>query len=435
MIKRLFVILISSLWLAIPLSAQSNKLIRELEGKRGALQKQIAETESILQNTKKDVGSQLNGLAALTGQIEERKRYILAINNDVETIERELVSLNRQLNSLEKDLKEKKKKYEASVQYLYKNKSIEEKLMFIFSAKNLGQTYRRMRYVREYATYQRLQGEEILKKQEQIRKKKAERQQVKAAKEGLLKERENEKAKLEAQEKEKRTLVANLQKKQKGLQSEVNKKRREANQLNARIDRLIAEEIERARKRAAEEARREAAARKKADTNGKGASKTGTAAKPKSEPLDAFTMSKADRELSGSFVANRGKLPMPISGPYIITSRYGQYSVEGLRNVKLDNKGIDIQGKPGAQARAIFDGKVAAVFQLNGLFNVLIRHGNYISVYCNLSSASVKSGDTVSTKQSIGQIFSDGADNGRTVLHFQLRREKEKLNPEPWLNR
>lgn len=435
MIKRLFVILVSSLWLAIPLSAQSNKLIRELEGKRGALQKQIAETESILQNTKKDVGSQLNGLAALTGQIEERKRYILAINNDVETIERELVSLNRQLNSLEKDLKEKKKKYEASVQYLYKNKSIEEKLMFIFSAKNLGQTYRRMRYVREYATYQRLQGEEILKKQEQIRKKKAERQQVKAAKEGLLKECENEKAKLEAQEKEKRTLVANLQKKQKGLQSEVNKKRREANQLNARIDRLIAEEIERARKRAAEEARREAAARKKADTNGKGASKTGTAAKPKSEPLDAFTMSKADRELSGSFVANRGKLPMPISGPYIITSRYGQYSVEGLRNVKLDNKGIDIQGKPGAQARAIFDGKVAAVFQLNGLFNVLIRHGNYISVYCNLSSASVKSGDTVSTKQSIGQIFSDGADNGRTVLHFQLRREKEKLNPEPWLNR
>lgn len=435
MIKRLFVILVSSLWLAIPLSAQSNKLIRELEGKRGALQKQIAETESILQNTKKDVGSQLNGLAALTGQIEERKRYILAINNDVETIERELVSLNRQLNSLVKDLKEKKKKYEASVQYLYKNKSIEEKLMFIFSAKNLGQTYRRMRYVREYATYQRLQGEEILKKQEQIRKKKAERQQVKAAKEGLLKERENEKAKLEAQEKEKRTLVANLQKKQKGLQSEVNKKRREANQLNARIDRLIAEEIERARKRAAEEARREAAARKKADTNGKGASKTGTAAKPKSEPLDAFTMSKADRELSGSFVANRGKLPMPISGPYIITSRYGQYSVEGLRNVKLDNKGIDIQGKPGAQARAIFDGKVAAVFQLNGLFNVLIRHGNYISVYCNLSSASVKSGDTVSTKQSIGQIFSDGADNGRTVLHFQLRREKEKLNPEPWLNR
>lgn len=435
MMKRFFVILVSCLWLAVPLSAQSNKLIRELESKRGALQKQIAESESILKDTKKDVGSQLNSLAALTGQIEERKRYILAINNDVDAIERELNSLERQLRALEKDLKEKKKKYEVSVQYLYKNKSIEEKLMFIFSAKNLGQTYRRMRYVREYATYQRLQGEEILKKQEQIRKKKAERQQVKAAKENLLKEREGEKVKLEAQEKEKRTLVANLQKKQKGLQNEINKKRREANQLNARIDKLIAEEIERARKRAQEEARREAAARRKAEGKENRSSRAGTAAKTNSKPLEAYTMSKADRELSGNFAANRGKLPMPISGAYIITSHYGQYAVEGLRNVKLDNKGIDIQGKPGAQARAIFDGKVAAVFQLNGLFNVLIRHGNYISVYCNLSSASVKTGDTVKTKQSIGQVFSDGMDNGRTVLHFQLRREKEKLNPEPWLNR
>lgn len=433
--KRFFVILISSLWLAIPLSAQSNKLIRELESRRGTLQKQIADSESILKNTKKDVGSQLNSLSVLTGQIEERKRYILAMNNDVETIERELASLQQQLNKLQKDLKDKKKKYEASVKYLYKNKSIEEKLMFIFSAENLGQTYRRLRYVREYATYQRLQGEEILKKQEQIRKKKAERQQVKAAKEELLKEREGEKAKLEAQEKEKRTIVSGLQKKQKGIQAELNKKKRESNQLNARIDRLIAEEIERARKRAEEEARREAAASRKEESKDKKSSETKVTSKPKSTPLETFSMSKADRELSGNFIANRGKLPMPISGAYIIASHYGQYAVEGLRNVKLDNKGIDIQGKPGAQARAIFDGKVAAVFQLNGLFNVLIRHGNYISVYCNLASASVKSGDSVSTKQAIGEVFSDGSDNGRTVLHFQLRKEKEKLNPEPWLNR
>lgn len=437
MMKRIFVGLTCILFLVIPLSAQSSRLIKELESKRGELQKQIADTESLLKNTKKDVGSQLNSLASLTGQIEERKRYILAINNDVEALERELSVLERQLRTLQRDLQDKKKKYESSVQYLYRNKSIEEKLMFIFSAKRLGQTYRRLRYVREYATYQRLQGEEILKKQEQIKKKRAELLQVKTAKENLLKEREDEKQKLEDQEKQKREMVANLQKKQKGLQSEINKKRREANQLNARIDKLIAEEIERARKRAAEEARREAAARKKSEAKeGKSTSASpGTETKKKAEPLEAYSMSKADRELSGNFVSNRGKLPMPISGPYIITSHYGQYAVEGLRNVKLDNKGIDIQGKPGAQARAIFDGKVAAVFQLNGLFNVLIRHGNYISVYCNLSSASVKSGDTVSTKQAIGQVFSDVSDNGRTVLHFQLRKEKDKLNPEPWLNR
>ena len=436
--KRFFSILISCFCLAIPLLAQSNKLIKELENRRGALQKQIAESETLLVNTRKDVGSQLSGLAALTGQIEERKRYILAINNDVEAIERELGVLGRQLVRLQNDLKDKKQKYESSVQYLYKNCSIEEKLMFIFSARTLAQTYRRMRYVREYATYQRLQGEEVLKKQEQVNRKQAELRQVKAAKEGLLKEREAEKARLEVQEKEKKTLVANLRKKQRGLQDEIGKKRREADRLNARIDRLIAEEIEKARKRAEEEARREAAARKKADEKGGKSEKSAassTSSKPKATPLETYSMSKADRELSGNFANNRGKLPMPLTGAYIIVSHYGQYAVEGLRNVKLDNKGIDIQGRPGAQARAIFDGKVAAVFRLNGLFNILIRHGNYISVYCNLSSASVKQGDNVTTKQTLGEIFSDGADGGCTVLHFQLRKEKEKLNPEPWLNR
>ncbi|WP_291530286.1 murein hydrolase activator EnvC family protein [Bacteroides sp. UBA939] len=419
----------------MPLCAQSDKLIKELETKRGALQKQIAESETLLNTTKKDVGSQLNGLASLTGQIEERKRYILTINKDIETIDRELSTQERELVRLQSDLKDKKKKYETSVQYLYKNRSIQDRLLFILSAKTLEHTYRRMRYVREYADYQRLQGQEILKKQEQVNKKKTELQQVKTAKTDLLKERETEKQKLEVQEKEKRTLITSLQKKQRGLQNELAQKRKEANQLNARIDRLIAEEIEKARKRAAAEARKEAAARKKAGEKESEPATASSGAGKKAEPLETFTMDKADRELSGNFAANRGKLPMPITGSFIITSHYGQYNVEGLRNVKLDNKGIDIQGKPGAQACAIFNGKVAAVFQLNGLFNILIRHGDYISVYCNLSSASVKSGDNVTTRQNLGQIFSDASDNGRTVLHFQLRREKEKLNPEPWLDR
>lgn len=428
--KRFLCALAGCLCLLLPLMAQSNKLIKELESKRGALQKQIAESESLLQTTTKNVGSQLKGLAALTGQIEERKRYILAINSDMDAIDRELVSLERQLNQLQKELKDKKTKYAASVNYLYRNHTIQDKLLFIFSAQTLEQTYRRLRYVREYASYQRMQGEEIQKKQKQINDKRAELTETRKAKENLLKERENEKTTLERQEKEQKALVDNLRKKQRSLQSEINKKRKEANQLNARIDRLIAEEIEKARKRAEEEARREAAARKKAEKT-----ESPSATKPKAEPLEAYTMNKADRELSGSFASNRGKLPVPVTGPYIITSHYGEYTVPGLRGVKLDNKGIDIQAKPGAQARAVFNGKVAAVFQLNGLFNILVRHGAYISVYCNLSTASVKADDTVKTGQTLGPIFSDGADGGRTVLHFQLRREKEKLNPEPWLNR
>lgn len=431
--RYLFVFFVSCFCLLSPLGAQSNKLIKELEGKRGELQDQIAQTETLLKSTKKNVGSQLQGLATLTGQIEERKRYILAINDDVDAIGRELTKLERQLAHLQRDLKQKKKEYEASVQYLYKNRSVEEKLMFIFSAKSLEQTYRRLRYVREYATYQRMQGEEILKKQKLVTQKRVELLQVKAAKENLLRERETEKTKLEEQEKEKRVLVSSLQRKQRDLQREIAKKRREANQLNARIDQLIAEEIEKARKRAEEEARREAANHK--NDSEKAKKVKGGSAKRKIAPLEEYAMSRTDRELSSNFDANRGRLPMPITGPYIITSHYGEYAVEGLRNVKLDNKGIDIQGKPGAQACAVFNGKVAAVFKLNGLFNILIRHGSYISVYCNLSSVSVHAGDAVTTKQTLGQVFSDGTDGGRTTLHFQLRKEKQKLNPEPWLNR
>ena len=165
--KRILFIL---LLVCVPLlmMAQSNKRIKELELKRSDLQKQIAETEELLKTTNKSVGSQLNGLNALTGQIAERHRYIENINADLIAVDSELVYIDRQLDSLNIGLEEKKRRYEASLKYLYKNHSIQEKLMFIFSAESLSQTYNRLRYVREYATYQRLQGNEIIRKQEQI---------------------------------------------------------------------------------------------------------------------------------------------------------------------------------------------------------------------------------------------------------------------------
>jgi septal ring factor EnvC (AmiA/AmiB activator) len=393
--------------LAIPLFAQTNSAIKELEKRHAALQKQIRESETLLRSTKNDVTGQLNSLNTLTGQVAERKRYIQQINHDMETINRQLNAMERELKRLEGNLNDKKKKYEASVQYLYQNRIVEKKLLFIFSAETLAQTYRRLRYVKEYATYQRLQGKEILEKQHTVKKKREELQAAKKVKERLLKERDEERERLETEERVKRNLLASLQKKQTALQSELNKRRSEANKLNARIDKLIAEEIEKSRKAA------------------------GSATK---SSAGTFSLNKADRKLSGSFVNNRGKLPVPVTGTYRIVNRYGKYNVQGLRNVKLDNTGIDIQGHPGAQARAIFDGEVTSVFEVSGLSNVLVRHGNYISVYCNLSSASVKRGDKVKTGQSLGAIFSDKTDNKRTILHFQLRKEREQLNPELWLN-
>ena len=403
-------------------SAQTTQKIKELENQRNELQQQIAESETLLRSTKKDVKSQLDNLALINGQIADRKKYINAIERDVKSLNNEINALQRQLKTLQRDLKDKKDKYESSVQYMYRNKSIHEKLLFIFSADNLSQTYRRMRYVREYANYQRLQAIEIERKQKQVNAKKAELETTREVKEKLLEEGEAEKKKLEKQEKEKQGILNGLKRKQRGIQSEINKKRRSANKLNAQIDRLIEQEIERARKRAEEEARK--AGKKTGEKSaGKQPAQKGT--------VDKFRMNSEDRQLSGTFESNKGRLPMPITGPYVIVGRYGQYAV--TKNVRLDNKGIDIRGKEGAKARAVFDGEVSAIFKYNGLSNVLVRHGNYISVYCNLSSVSVAKGSKVKAREEIGVVHKDAS--GNAVLHFQLRKETTKLTPELWLGR
>lgn len=430
--RYIFLCLTCFFVMRLSVQAQSTTKIKELESQRNELQQQIAESETLLRSTQKDVKSQLDNLALINGQIEERKKYIGIIERDVRSLNNEITSLQRQLTSLQRQLKDKKNKYEASIQYMYRNKSIQEKLMFIFSAENLGQTYRRMRYVQEYANYQRLQAIEIERKQKQIQVKKQELEMTRSAKEQLLKQGEEEQSKLEKQEKERQTILNGLKRKQRGIQNEIRKKRQSAQKLNAQIDRLIEQEIEKARKRAeAEASKKKGTSDKKKETSTSAESKTVKTGKVTA--VEKYNLNTEDRQLSGVFEKNRGILPMPITGPYVVVGHYGQYAVDGLKNVRLDNKGIDIKGKSGAKARAIFDGEVSAIFKYNGLNNVLIRHGNYISVYCNLSEVSVSKGAKVKARAEIGTIHKDAS--GNVVLHFQLRKETAKLNPEVWLGR
>lgn len=412
---------------AILLAQTDNPAIGQLRQRRAGLQQRITQSEALLKTTTDDARSQLDALAALNSQVEERKRYIQALGRELDTLDNELRRLEQRIGRLKNELKQKQERYAASVRYLQQHRpSIQEKLLFIFSADGPGQMYRRLRYVREYADYQRRQGEDIARQRKQIDQRHAQMLKLRETKGALLKDREQEMRTLQAKEQEKTELVGKLQRKQRELQRELARQRREAQQLNERIDRLIAEEIEKARQRAlAEERRRKAEAERRRKQQ---ADKPGT---PAQKPEKQYVTDRSGQRLTGSFASNRGRLPVPISGPYVLTGHYGRYSV--MRNVVLDNKGIDLQGQPGAQARAVFDGRVAAVFQLNGLTNVLVRHGEYISVYCNLAQAVVKAGDEVKARQPLGDVFSDGANGGRTVLHFQLRREKQKLNPEQWL--
>lgn len=405
--------------------SQSTPKIRQLEKERNELHQRISESESLLKSTGNDVKSQLDNLALISGQIDERRRYLSAIQKDINSIQQEINRLEGELKVLNADLKLKRERYEKSLKYLHRNSSIQEKLMFIFSADNLSQMYRRLRYVRQYADFQRLKGEEIKSKLAEIKDKKKVTEETYDAKLALLKHQETEKKKLEEQEADRKKLLASMQKKQRQLKNEIDKQRKAANKLNAEIDRLIAIEIEAAKKRAEEERRRKEAEAKKQQPSGKEVSK------PVTKQMDVYNVDDSDRKLSGTFERNKGRLPIPVTGPYVIVGHYGQYQVEGLRNVRLDNKGIDIKAKRGAMARTIFDGEVTAVFQYNGLANVLVRHGSYISVYCNLESVIVKQGSQLKTRDVIGQISTDS--DGNTVLHFQLRKEKDKLNPELWI--
>jgi len=211
--KRILLFCLTCLPFAFSL-AQTTPKIKELENRRNELSQQIAASETLLRSTKKDVKSQLDNLALISGQIDERRRYVETIQRDVTSLNEEIGTLQTQLTELQKELKKKKDNYAASVQYMYKNRSVQEKLMFIFSARNLNQMYRRMRYVRQYADYQRVRGKEIARKQSQVVSKKEELEATKKAKETLLQQGRAERIKLEIQERDRQTLIANLKKKQ-----------------------------------------------------------------------------------------------------------------------------------------------------------------------------------------------------------------------------
>ena len=440
--KQILAIMLLSLF-ALSSIAQTTSRIRKLEKERSELRNQISESETLLQSTKKDVKSQLENLALLSDQISERKRYIQTIGRDVNTIDQEVRRLSVELKGLNDNLSARKERYASSVRFLSFRLGIHEKLMFVFAADNLNQMYRRMRYMQEYASFQRLQGQQIVEKQKEVIAKKDVLNQSKKAKENLLARGKLETIELEKKEMERKNLLSHLQKQQRSIQNELQKKKRTADQLNAKIDKLIAYEIEQEKKR--QEARRKMLeAKKKAQKPTPkiqhNAQKQDDGVKTETEgkqvalaKQEVYRVDTDDRRLSGTFEKNKGSLPIPVTGTYAIVGHYGQYQVNGLRHVRLDNKGIDIKTRKGAMARAVFDGEVSAIFQLNGLNNVLVRHGSYITVYCNLSSVIVRKGSLLKTRDVIGEINTDA--DGNTILHFQLRKEKVKLNPELWIRR
>lgn len=477
-------------------SASQPVSVQSLQNQRQQIQQQIKEQEQKLRSNEQDVKKRLENLMILNTEIAVKRRTIDTIRKDLSSLDVEIEVMNTELTQLKAELEDCKDKYVKSMRYMHRNQSMQSKLMFIFSASSFTQMFRRMRFMREYASYQRSQGEDVKVKQAEVNAKQVELMAARDNKKTLLARGENERRSLEGKQTEQKNVVSGLQKKQKEIQNVIAQQKKKDAALNAQIDRLIAEEVARQKARAAAEAKRKAeaeaakkraaelarkkaeaeriarenarrvaeakakeekakaearaarsrkqreaaerqakeaeaarlAAERRAETENREHAKEVAEARKKAETED-FSMNADDRRISGNFESNRGHLPMPITGPYRIVSHFGQYNVEGLSNVTLDNKGINIKGQSGAQARSIFDGEVSAVFSFGGTMVVMVRHGSYISVYCNLASVNVHKGQKVSTRQALGRIGQDD------ILQFQLRRETAKLNPESWLGR
>ena len=398
-------------------SQVTNAEIETLKKEEQSLKSQIANNEKLLKVAKSDVKSQLNNLMLISAQLADQQRYVKQIEREVKRLNREIRVLQQELGRLAADLAQCKSQYQRAILYMHRNRITQEKWLFVFSAEDYRTMYRRLRYVTEFSKYQRAQGLIIQEKEEKVRRQQEELNAKKRKQEELLAEGRAQQKKIEENQKERQAVVNKLKKRQKQLTTTLEQQRKKAASLNKRIDQLIQKEIEAAERR-----------RKEAERLAK---QKGQSAQKKAEELKQDDA--ANRKLSSNFESNKGKFAAPITGSYVISNRYGTYRVEGLKNVSLNNKGINLTGQRGASARCIFKGDVTAIFNLGGMYNIIVSHGKYLTVYCNLSQVKVKQGQKVSTNQILGTVATD--DSGNATLQFQVRLGKTTLNPEHWISR
>lgn len=377
----------------------------------------------------KNIQAALDTVILLDNQIEQQQHDIDSLNNNITTLQQQITALEEEMARLREQLSEKKTRYVRAMVNMQRHRKLQNKLLFIFSAKNFDQAIRRLRYTQEYSAFLRAQGQMIKQQQADILRKQNELLAAKTKLETHRVALQEQMALLEQAKDTQQEHVKYLNKNLKTLQRQIKEYQRKEADLNKQIDRIIQEEIAEARRKAeAERKRREEAARAAANASN-AADKS--AARTTERAIERAAA--ADTKLSTDFVANKGRLPMPVTGNATIIRHYGRYTVSGLSHVQLDNKGIDIRAQQGAQARAIFDGTVAGVYQIGTANVILLRHGEYISVYSGIDTPAVTKGEHVSTRQNLGTLATD--DNEQPTLHFQLRKQSQRLNPEQWIKR
>lgn len=397
-------------FLAVSTSIAQPDKQKELEDKRIAILNEIKQINALLFKTSGEKKSVLTQVEDISQRISARENLIKVTNQQANLLTRNINENLQKMDQLRTELKELKRDYAAMIVKSYKSKSQQSRIMFLFSSENFLQAYKRLQYMKQYAKQRKKQGESIQEKTTLLQQLNNDLIAQKKKKELLVKENEVAKTKLQMEKKDQEALVASLKKDEGKFSLQIRKKQKEEAAIERQIEDLIKAAIA---------------------TSNKEAAKNSNKSVEKSTTL---TLTPEAKLLAASFTSNKGKLVWPVERG-VVTQGYGPHQHPQFPNVTTNNNGVDITSEENAKARAVFAGEVMQIQQIKGANQAIyIRHGDYITIYRNLATVSVKKGDKVYSKQEIGTIYKNPV-NGKTILKFYIYKNAEKMNPADWIYR
>jgi len=393
---------------SISLYAQSKNEKAKLQQKKAKIEKEIKYTNKLLEETKKSKNVSINRLVILNNKINKRQELIATISTELQKIDYQIETNSSSVKHYSQELKDLKDEYAKMIYYAYKNRNYYNRIIFVFASKSFNQAFQRIKYFQQYSSYRKTQVRLIQNTQQILNSKNSELSDQKNQKLSLLQTHEQEKLQLSNEKEEQNQNIKLLSQKERKLLATIRENEKAAHQLQAAIENLIAEEI------------------RKSNIKAK---KTGKKTSPAT-----ITYTHAEIELSNTFSSNKGRLPWP-SEKGIISSSYGEHNHPVLKGIKIKNNGINITTHAGSNARAVYEGVVTSIMSIPNFNHVVIlRHGDFLTVYSNLSEVYVKKGEKVSTKQSLGAISTDN-ETSKTELHFEIWKGKTTQDPAQWISR
>ncbi len=366
--------------------------VKDLQREQEQIRRELAETEQLLKETKKNETATTNKLTLLNKNIKDRKRLINGINREIQAIDHDMLRLVARRGELQVEQNRLREDYAQLVRKTHYQQRMQSPLLFILSAKNFQQLMRRMRYLRQFARYRQRQVAAIEATQADIDAQNQSLAERKTERNAALKSQQKEQEQLTRDQRKQQKMLNELKKKEKNLAAKQKKQQKRINEINKKIEDVIRKQ----------------------------ATKT--------------TLTKEQQLLAGGFEQNKGRLPWPVEKGFI-SGTFGVHQHPVYEHVTVNNKGIYLQTTAGSTARAVYEGEVSSCVVLGNTYAVIVQHGNYRTVYSNLSQLKVKQGDKVKAKQALGIIYSDPDDDNKTEVYFQIYKDRQLLDPTPWLAR